>query len=154
MNDQEKLLQRRIIETVNAQIQPRIYDSAVPIAVAQNAALRQHGTGTLFRVADHFFLVTAGHVFGEASKYKLSLGIGGSRDGHFIPLEGQSLVASEPHDIGLHRLHSDAVDRLTVGRFLSFNDIEIDQQSPTAVYTIFGFPCVWSSPSNVRSRCA
>jgi hypothetical protein len=40
-----------------------------------------------------------------------------------------------------------AVDRLSVRRFLLFNDIEFDNQSPAAVYTIFGYPAVWSSPS-------
>ena len=117
--------------------------------------MHHFGTGTLFRVADHFFLVTAGHVIKQACAHGKTLGIGGSDDGRFVTLSGQTLVSSEGQygssadlfDIALHRFSPDAVARLAKKRFLIFDDIEFDSQSATAVYTIFGFPAVWSSPS-------
>ena len=80
--------------------------------------------------------------------------MGGSDDGRFVTLSGQTLVSSEGQygsstdlfDIALHRFSPDAVARLAKKRFLIFDDIEFDSQSATAVYTIFGFPAVWSSP--------
>ena len=154
MDDQVQL-QLRINETATAQIPPHAWDCTVPIVIAHEGAVYHHGTGTLFRIADEFFLVTAGHVIKQASELGKTLGIGGSDDGHFIALNGQSLVSSkgqygksgDPFDVALHRFSPDAVVRLTKKRFLLLDDVEFDSQSPTAVYTIFGFPGVWSSPS-------
>ena len=155
MDDQFQL-QRRLNETATAQIPSYAWDCTTPIVIAHEGAVRHHGTGTLFRVADHFFLVTAGHVLKQACEHGKTLGIGGSDDGHFIALSGKTVVSSEgqygtsadPFDIGLHRLAPDAIARLSKKRFLIFNDIEFDPQSATAVYTLFGFPVVWSSPSS------
>jgi len=155
MDDQFQL-QRKINETATAQIPSYAWDCTTPIVIAHEGAVHHFGTGTLFRVADHFFLVTAGHVIKQACEHGKTLGIGGSDDGHFIALNGDTLVSSEgqygtsvdPFDIGLHRFAPDAVARLSKKRFLLFNDIEFDTQSPTAVYTLFGFPAVWSSPSS------
>lgn len=153
--DDQVALQRKIIETANTQIPSCVWDCTVPIVIAHEGAVHHHGTGTLFRVADHFFLVTAGHVIKQACEHDKTLAIGGSDDRHFIALNGQTLVSSEgqygtsadPLDIALHRFSPDAVARLTKKRFLLFNDVEFDPQSLTAVYTILGFPAVWSSPS-------
>ncbi len=50
--------------------------------------------------------------------------------------------------IGLHHLAPDAVSRLRNEKtFMHFDDIEFEPQSPSAVYTLFGFPEAWSSPS-------
>jgi hypothetical protein len=148
-------LQRRINATATAQIPSCAWDCTVPVVVAHEGAVHHFGTGTLFRVADYFFLVTAGHVIKQACEQGKTLGIGGSQDGHFISLSGETLVSSEgrygssedPLDIALHRFAPDAAPRLATKRFLLFNDIEFEPQSATAVYTIFGFPAVWSSPS-------
>ena len=155
MDDQLEL-QRRINETATAQIPSYAWDCTTPIVIAHEDAVHHFGTGTLFRVADHFFLVTAGHVVKHACEHGKTLGIGGSDDGRFIALTGDTLVSSEgqygtsadPLDIGLHRLGPEAVARLSEKRFLLFDDIEFDSQSPTAVYTLFGFPGVWSSASS------
>jgi hypothetical protein len=154
MDDQVQL-QRKVNETATAQIPSCAWDCTVPIVIFHEGAVRHFGTGTLFRVADHFFLVTAGHVIKQACEHNKSLGIGGSDDGHFIALSGETLVSSEgqygtsadPLDIALHRLSPATVARLVKKRFLLFDDIEFEPQSATAVYTIFGFPAVWSSPS-------
>lgn len=153
--DNQLHLQRRINSTATAQIPSCAWDCTVPIVIVHNGDVHHFGTGTLFRVADHFFLVTAGHVIKQACENGKSLGIGGSDDGHFIALRGQSLVSSEgqygtsadPLDIALHRISVDDRARLAKKRFLLFDDIEFTPQSATAVYTLFGFPAVWSSPS-------
>ena len=155
MDDQHEL-QRKINNTATAQIPACAWDCTVPIVIAHDSAVRHFGTGTLFRVADHFFLVTAGHVIKQACAHHKTVGIGGSDDGKFIALTGDTLVSSEgqygtsadPFDIALHRLALEAVGRLSNKRFLLFNHVEFDDQSPTAVYTLFGYPAVWSSPSS------
>ena len=154
MDDQVEL-QRKINAVATAQIPQLGWDSTVPIVIFHEGEVHHFGTGTLFRVADHCFLVTAGHVIKQACEYRKTLGIGGSDNGHLVAIGGETLVTSEgqygtsadPLDIALHRLSSDAVARLARKRFLTFNDVAFDRQSETAVYTIFGFPAVWSSPS-------
>jgi hypothetical protein len=153
--DDKAQLQRRLNEIATSQIPSLAWECTVPIVIAHDGVLRHFGTGTLFRTADHCFLVTAGHVIKQACENRKTLGIGGSHDGHFVALRGDALVTSEgqygtsadPLDIGLYRLSQGEVTRLSQKRFLIFNDIEFDPQSATAVYTIFGFPAVWSSPS-------
>jgi hypothetical protein len=149
-------VQRKFNEKMLAQIPLHARDCTVPIVIAHNGAIHQFGTGTLFRIADYFFLVTAGHVIKDACKHGKTLGIGASDKGSFIALTGDSQVSSagqygttaDPLDIALHRLPSDAVARIEQKRFLLFADIEFDEQSPTAVYMLFGFPSVWSSKSS------
>jgi hypothetical protein len=141
--------QREFNEKMLAQIPLHARDCTVPIV---NGTIHQFGTGTLFRIADNFFLVTAGHVIKDACKLGKTLGIGASDDRSFIALtgkvssEGQYGTTIDPLDIGLYRLPSDAVARMKQQRFLFLDEIEFDEQS-TAVYMLFGFPSVWSSPS-------
>jgi hypothetical protein len=153
--DSQAQLQRRINETATAQIPSHAWDCTVPIVISHEGAVHHFGTGTLFRVADYFFLVTAAHVIKQACEHGTTIGIGSADNGHFIALGGETLVtsdgqygtAADPLDIALHRFSTSAVDRLTNKRFLVFDDIEFDPQSATGVYTIFGFPAVWSSSS-------
>ncbi len=149
-------LQREINEKVAAQIPSRAWDSTVPIVIAHDGAVHQFGTGTLLRIADCFFLVTAGHVIKDSCKNNKTVGIGGSDDRYFIALRGEAQVSSDcqgetnadPFDIGLYRLPPDIVARMKQKQFLLLDDIDFVEQSPTAVYTLFGFPAVWSSPDS------
>ena len=58
------------------------WQSTVPILAWHQGMLRQHGTGTLFRIADTSFLVTAAHVILIAVQAKAHLAIGQSPHGH------------------------------------------------------------------------
>lgn len=147
---------REFIKTASAQIPSYAWDCTTPIVIAHDDKVQHFGTGTLFSVADSFFLVTAGHVIKQANEYDKTLAIGGFDGNNFISLTGDSLVSSsgqygsssDPFDVGIHPLAPDAVARLkNEKRFLHFDDIEFDPQPQTAVYTLFGFPGVWSSPS-------
>jgi hypothetical protein len=155
MNNKHKIC-HEFIKASSKQIPSYAWDCTTPIVVAYKGNVQHFGTGTLFCVADYYFLVTAAHVFKQANEYDLSLGIGGSEDEYFISLKGNSLVSSEgqygsngdPLDVGIHHLASDAVTRLRKEKtFIHYDDIDVGKQSPTAVYTLFGFPGVWSSLS-------
>lgn len=152
MNENE--LQRSINSAMTAQIPSKAWDSTVGIVIAHDGAVHQFGTATLFAVADHFFVVTAGHVIKQASKLKKTLAIT-SAGSHFVPVVNDWQVTSggqygsfdDPFDVAIYRLQADAVERLDGKRFLRFSDIEFDEQSPTAVYTLFGFPGIWATPA-------
>jgi len=147
-------LQRDVNNKIASRIPSCAWDSTVPIVIAHDGEIHQFGTGTLFRIADHFFLITAGHVIKDATKNNKTVGIGGSDDNYFIALTGNAQVSSEgqygthvdPFDIGLYLLLPEAVARMKHKQFLFLSDIEFVEQSPTAVYSLFGFPAVWASP--------
>lgn len=144
------------IKAASMQIPSYAWNCTTPIVTDYKGKVLHFGTGTLFCVADYYFLVTAAHVFKKAKEYKLPLGIGGSNDGYLIALKGNSVVSSEgqygssgdPFDVGIHPLSKDIVTRLRQEKtFIHIDDIDFGVQSPTAVYTLFGFPGVWSTPS-------
>ena len=117
MNENE--LQRSINARVTAQTPSYAWDSTVGIVIAHNDAVHQFGTGTLFAVADHFFVVTAGHVIKQASKHKKTLAIT-SAGSHFVPVVNDWQVTSggqygsidDPLDVAIYRLQPDAVGDL------------------------------------------
>lgn len=155
-----KRFQQEVNEKVVAHIPERAWNATVPIVSAKNKMIYQFGTGTLFRVGDHHFLVTAGHVMESANQSNRTLGIGGSEQGYFIALTGKAIVSAEgqygtyhdPFDIALFHLPSELVSRLLHKSFLTFSDIGFEEQSQTAVYCLFGFPGVWTKTDTDTSR--
>lgn len=130
--------------------------STVPIVSAIGETTQHLGTGTLFRIGDAGFLITAGHVFKKAAEFQATIGIGGTTHGRFVSLaNGYTLVSTEgqygcsfdPLDIGLHRLSSTVADQIPTHRFLRFDEVEFVAQPPGGVYTMVGFPTFWSTPS-------
>ena len=154
VNDQDKALQLRINATVEANIPASAWDSTVPIVVYDEGVVRQHGTGTLLRVADHFLLITAAHVFKEAAMAQKTLGCGGTRDGYFVAQKNNAHVSSEgqygstgdPLDVGLYRIPIEDVARFDPKRFLSLGDVDTGPQPARGVYSLHGYPCVWATP--------
>ncbi len=135
-------------------------NATVPIVLLQDGSLSQHGTGTLFRIADAFFLVTAAHVFRLARQYALSIGFGAAINGSFIPIRGRHLESrpkyadddSDVCDIAIYPILSEDVSHIEKDRFLSLVDVDCGSQSPTAVYSICGFPCKWSKTSRTADE--
>lgn len=153
-------LQRKINEAAFKQVPSCARECTVPIVVVVDQAVRHHATGTLFRCADHFFVVTAGHVFKQASEHGKTLGIGCLDDNGFITLEGDTLVSAQgqhgtsadPFDVAIHRLTPEDVARISKKRFLLFDNIEFAPQSQAAVYTLFAFPGIWASSSTATGE--
>lgn len=144
---------REINEYASRAVPSHAWESTVAIVIAHDGDVHQFGSGILFRIADSSFVVTAAHVIKQAAEHKKTLGISSARN--FIAVTGKWLCSSEgqygsnedPLDIAVHQLADDAVHRLAGKVFLRFDDIEFAEQSPTAVYSLFGFPTVWSQLS-------
>jgi hypothetical protein len=157
MDDQQHL-QRTINEKVASLVPEHAWDSTVAIVIAHDNAVYQFGSGILFRVAEDSFVVTAGHVVKESHKHAKTLGIS-SGTGFFVAVPGQWICSSDgqygtyedPFDIAIYKLPQDAVAKMGNKTFLHFDDIDFDSQSPTAVYTLFGFPGIWSRRSSSES---
>jgi len=153
MDDQQHL-QRTINEKIASHVTEHAWESSIAIVIAHDNAVHQFGSGILFRVADDSFVVTAGHVVKESHKLGKTLGIS-SATGFFVAVPGQWICSSDgqygmdkdPFDIAIHKLPQDAIGKIGNKTFLRFDDIDFDSQSPTTVYTLFGFPGIWSRPS-------
>jgi hypothetical protein len=156
--DDQQYLQRTINEKVNSYVPEQAWDSTVALVIMHENAVHQFGSGILFSIADDSFVVTAGHVVKQAQQYGKTLGIS-SATGFFVAVSGEWICSSEgqygtdkdPFDIAIHRLSQDEVAKIGHKTFLRFDDIDFDSQSQTAVYTLFGFPCIWSKPSSSES---
>ena len=67
--------QRAINQNVKKLIPRDAWPSTVAIVIARGKTVAQFGTGILLRIAEDFFLVTAGHVFRYAAAKKQALGL-------------------------------------------------------------------------------
>ena len=154
----EKSTPSEIYRLVDSFIPALAWDATVAIVAATGTTLYQFGTGTLFRVADESFVVTAAHVPKVAEKKGLRLCITGV-DG-FIPLprrwigsaDQQYGTNSDPFDVAVVQLGPDCVQKLTAKVFLRFDDIISSDDLTSGVFTVFGYPACWSRPSGNRSE--
>lgn len=143
-------LHRQIYDQVAKHIPENGWDATVAIVLAHGGAVHQFGTGTLFRVGDDSFVVTAAHVIKEASAHGKTLGITSAVDS-IVAVPGTWMCSSkgqygspdDPFDVAVHKLPKDAIDKIGSKTYLTFDDIEFQAQSATAVYTLFGFPGIW-----------
>jgi hypothetical protein len=153
-------LQYVVNNKVKQYIPEQAWDSTVAIVIAHNHNVYQFGSGILFRIADESFVVTACHVIKDAAhKYNGTLGITSANES-FVAVPGEWICSSEgqygtdkdPFDVAIYNLQQHAVQKLNGKRLLYLNDIDFGLQSGTGVYTLFGYPGIWSKPSTSSSE--
>jgi hypothetical protein len=153
MSDSQEL-QRSINTRITPHIPQQAWESTVAIVIADPPNVHQLGSAILFQLADFHFVVTAAHVIQAASDAKKTIAISGSIDRHFIPVVNNWIRSAgtedggpDDYDIAVYRLPPDAVEKLQHVRFLRLSDVAFDDPGPRAVYTLFGFPGLWTRPS-------
>ncbi len=136
-------------------------DCAVPILLKTDGSMVSHGTGTLFRMADHKFLVTAAHVVvadrhGDPDKSLFLVAPSGSAP---IPLCGKMTATHfaggwefDPHDIALVELADPTASALSNSTFLCQADIEPNDDFADDYYFVVGFPTSWARMTEDESR--
>ncbi len=103
---------RAFIERMGETLLPLFTKCVIPIFGEQNGAAIQCGTGTLFRVADVSFMVTASHVADIKTKHGIRLYISdGSPGANGIALEGK-LHSERSFDVALLELPKKLVEQL------------------------------------------
>jgi hypothetical protein len=114
----------------------------------------QLGTGTLFRVGERSFLVTARHVVDQGGRLGLPLMI--FNDGptlRRIQLEGRLLRSQpSPFDLALFELTGEIVSGLSNKRFLRLADIELRSTVGPGYFWVHGFPEVMTHWDSDASR--
>ncbi len=135
-----------------------IKKSTIPILVNQGEIYRQHGTGTLLRVAERSFLVTAAHVFRSAQQNNLTLYIGAS-ESKVVPLSGKFYYTpggeDDPYDLGVRELSQSVVDNLKSLEFARLLDVITPSKiDPDDLYCLAGFPTLLSKEASSEQAMA
>jgi hypothetical protein len=135
-----------------SQFVPRhVWQSTVAIVVANRPAVHLLGSGSLFEISNRRFVVTAAHVVKLAKKHDKTIGITGD-SGSLIALGGEWIVSTsetddDPFDVALCQLPTSALHKLKQYRFNEIVDADFDGEPRSAVYTVFGHPGIWATPS-------
>jgi hypothetical protein len=154
MKEPEMITQKQLNETLEARIPPVAWDATVAIVIEINRTLRQFGTGTLLKIADQLFVVTAAHVIRQAKKLDGSLCLAGKKgtyapaDGEwFFSTEGQYGTHVDPFDVAVLPLAEHIADKLGTSVFLRLHDVCFDEDFAGGIYCLYGFPTLWASVS-------
>lgn len=131
-------------ETVWESLDAVVRNSTVSILVhrPEQAAPVQHGTGTLFRLGDRFFLITAAHVVAQAHEGKLPISIAAS-DGdsaRVVRVRGGSHIVREPLDLALLPLFADEVLQVSTASWANQACVSLAPPNREDAYLIQGFP--------------
>jgi hypothetical protein len=144
-------LQARVNKRISDFIPRDAWRSTVAIVVAKRPAVHLLGTGSLFQIADRHFVVTAAHVIRLAHEYDRTIGISGDSNS-LISVHGEWILSDsspgeDPFDVAVYLLPEPSVQRLSQSRFFRMSQVSFGEQSKTAVFTVFGHPGIWASPS-------
>ncbi len=130
-------------------LQPKFRRCVLPIQASDGSRSGVIGTGTLFRVAEKSFLVSAHHVFTQATTndYGLSLhDLCPDSDAPPLPLVGR-VVFSAAYDVAVMELSPEIVAGLPNRTFLSVHEADRMSRRPAGgVFALFGYPSVQVTP--------
>ena len=114
--------EKRFTHKMSKALQPVFLKSIVPLFMEKDSLPVQCGTGTLFKVADQPFIVTAAHVTDFCTKdgYKLFVTdeVEGSR---CIPIEGE-FISDRKYDIAIVAITRGVAENLSNRRFLTVQE--------------------------------
>lgn len=152
MGEQQRL-QAQINSRVSAKIPTEAWASIVPIVIAAPPSVHLLGTGSLFGIAGDCFVVTAAHVIRTAHDHEKTIGISDAATS-FIATSGDWISSApvqhgddDPFDVAVYKLPEPAVERLRGKRFVRRADVDLGEQSATAVFTLFCFPGLLATAS-------
>jgi len=131
---------------MHAALQPLLLRSVVPISYSGHGTLGIMGTGTLFRVADKSFLVTASHVVDTAEEQGLELAICDlAPTSPSIPLHGR-IQGHKSYDVAVWELPPDVVNAIRNRTFLTVHHADRENRRPSrGWYCALGFPSFFAS---------
>ena len=158
----------RFAAQIKSAVDQLVRSASVPIFAANLNALREQngifivdsppisgiGSGTLFHIGGHHFLVTAAHVIKQfmADGYELRLGMGKPARPRPIAIREEDLALDLENDVAALRLPADKLNMLSDKRFLGLNDIEFDVEVGDWYCVLFGYLWEGSQPGRDYSQ--
>lgn len=127
----------------------RLQEAAVAIVRTGSSAFG-HGSGTLFRVSDCSFVVTAKHVIRDARDGGWPIGITGET--HIVETPGDWAGSPETGrqpdrglgDLAVYKLSEEQVSRLGSKEFVRLADLGLHADLSRGFFSFLGFPVMWS----------
>jgi hypothetical protein len=121
-----------------------------------------HGTGTLFAISDHRFLVTASHVVVPTKpEFEMTLWLIGPEGTPPVRLVGTRIVTHSPGgvdddaaDVAIWALEESTISGLGNCTFLRQSDIVADDDFAEDYYFLSGFPIEWANTGRGPERGA
>lgn len=142
-----------IPEILYSLIPPKVSGASINLVAfnSEEKVLYQFGTGTLLKIADDSFLITAAHVPIRAKELSKSLCIGVGNA--FLPLYGDWCFSSEntPYDIAALRLPIEVASKLGNTPHVRLQDIDFSTDLSKGVFCLLGYPNRLSSPSTTEN---
>lgn len=142
-----------IHQALNSLIPPNAWGSSLILVIADNKKqeLHQFGTGTLLKVADDSFIVTAAHVVIDANEYNMGLCV--ATGNSFTPLDGKWCYPSKRIiDIAILRLSQDLASKLDQASYVRLQDVEFNTDLSKGVFCLLGYPARLSNSSSTASN--
>jgi hypothetical protein len=156
MDTGHRLSQREVNEHLAGRVPHHAWESVVSIVVADRPNAYQLGTGILFAVADIHFVITAAHVIRIAQGKDKTIGISNGRGSFYVPDKDWYVTCPfqygsvvDPFDIAIYQLPPDKLEQFSGKKFLRLSDVDFDEPSATAVYSLFGYPGIWAAPGSM-----
>jgi hypothetical protein len=134
---------------VERAVPERLEKAAVAIVRTGNAT-SGHGSGTLFRVADYSFVVTAKHVIRAACEGGWAIGITGETNIVDTPgnWAGSPETVPQPDrglgDLAIYRLNEDQIALLGAKEFVRLTDLALHADLSRGFFRFLGFPVIWA----------
>ncbi|HJT77631.1 MAG TPA: hypothetical protein VJ739_10565 [Gemmataceae bacterium] len=115
--------------------------SSVAVLIERGSQLGIQGSGTLFRIAEESFVITAAHVIKDSNRRNLRLAPGLCYSGEVIPLDGEAILDErDEFDIAAVHLKGRVAERIDPKRFLRLNNISFAEDLAKGLYAVFGYP--------------
>ncbi len=131
-------------------LEPVIGRYTVSIVLEDGKSLRQHGTGTLLRIAERSFLTTAAHVV--AVQHELF--IYGAEGKGLMQLDGKRIrTVGQPDvfDLAIIELDDQEVEHLSGFKFIRLIDVMTNDFGPD-LYFVTGFPSAYTPETNDQNQ--
>lgn len=146
----------KVAKAIDSTVPPLVAASTVAVVCTQGQSVVQIGSGTLLAIADARFVITAAHVALTAKMMGGTLGIGAMKAGALMALTGDWMLSASDagsedggkYDIGLYRLSSQEIERLSGCEFVRLSDIDFVSDLSNGYFVLCGFPSVWSINSD------
>jgi len=106
-----------------------------------------HGSGTLFRIADESFIITAAHVILQKGTNNLLFLPAGTNEP--LPCSGEALVSEQDHiDVATFQIPPQIAERLDASRYLRFDSVCLSRHTEGAPFAVLGFPQIMCTQKN------
>jgi hypothetical protein len=115
--------------------------SSVAILIELGSRLSVLGSGTLFRIAEESFVITAAHVMKDSKGKNLRLAPGLCNPVDVIPLQEAAILDErDAFDVAAVHLDSHVAEKIDPRRFLRLCNVSFIEDFAEGFYLVFGYP--------------